>query len=157
MGNNGGDGLAIARLLLDKNITSNIHYVCFSSKKFEDSSINLERLINLGVEINDISHREKLPCLNQNDIIIDAIFGSGLSRPIMGFTANLIEHINNSNALVISIDIPSGLNGNSGIVDPISVKADETITFGAPKLGMYFRKGPEFCGNVAIADIGFPP
>ena len=67
-----------------------------------------------------------------------------------------INWINDNDAKIISIDIPSGLNGNSGMVDPSSVIANDTVTFGAPKLGMYFRKGPEFCGKVAIADIGFP-
>jgi NAD(P)H-hydrate epimerase len=156
MGNNGGDGLAIARLLLDKNITSTVHCVCFSPNKSEDFSINLERLLTMGVKINDISHREKFPCLNQNDIIIDAIFGSGLSRPIMGFTANLIEHINNSNALVISIDIPSGLYSSAqegAYLHPI-ISASHTLTFQLPKLSFLLPSTGNYIGEFHILHIG---
>ncbi len=156
MGNNGGDGLAIARLLLEKNINSSVHLVCFTPNKSEDFTINLERLLTLGVEINNISYHEDFPCLNQNDIIFDAIFGSGLSRPIIGFTSSLIDHINNSNASVTSIDIPSGLYSSAQqetYSHPI-ISASHTLTFQLPKLSFLLPATGNNVGDFHILQIG---
>ena len=80
--------------------------------------------------------------LETPDLIIDALLGTGLKGVVRKGMVPFINWINDNDAKIISIDIPSGLNGNSGMVDPSSVIANDTVTFGAPKLGMYFRKGP---------------
>ena len=90
------------------------------------------------------------------DLIIDGLFGTGLSRSFNLEILKYIRWINQSNSKVLSIDIPSGLNGDTGEVSSIAVKADKTITFGYPKLGMILKKGPQYCGQIIKKDIGFP-
>ena len=90
------------------------------------------------------------------DLIIDGLFGTGLSRPISTEIFKYIQWVNQSNSKVLAIDIPSGLNGDTGEVSSIAVKANKTITFGYPKLGMILKKGPEYCGQIIVKDIGFP-
>ena len=93
-----------------------------------------------------------VPNMGKPDLIIDALFGTGLNGTLKGDMLNLINWINQKKTKIISVDIPSGLNSNSGTLNPISIMADDTITFGSPKLGMYFRNGPEFCGNIILED-----
>ena len=152
-GNNGGDGFAAASELYHKKYSIHIHSIVDEENINGDSVYYFQDCVSLGIPITfGMDHSN----LKAPDLIIDALLGTGLKGAVRQDMVPFINWINENDKKVISIDIPSGLNGNSGIVDPISVKADETITFGAPKLGMYFRKGPEFCGNVALVDIGFP-
>ena len=90
------------------------------------------------------------------DLIIDGLFGTGLSRPINIEIFKYIRWVNQSSSKVLAIDIPSGLNGDTGEVSSIAVKADKTITFGYSKLGMILKKGPKYCGEIIEKDIGFP-
>ena len=119
IGNNGGDGLALARMLYFSGITPQVFIVRYSDKMSCDCEINFDRLKESRdvtpvaseslVPMYDIVSEDDFPQIYDNDIIIDAIFGSGLNRPIEGFTAELIKYINKSNAIKIAIDIPSGL------------------------------------------------
>ena len=110
IGNNGGDGLALARMLYFSGIIPQVFIVRYSEKMSRDCEINFTRLKEeTEVPMYDIFSEDDFPQIYDNDIVIDAIFGSGLNRPIEGFTAELIKYINKSNAIKIAIDIPSGL------------------------------------------------
>ena len=109
-GNNGGDGLAIARKLIEKKCPVHIYILEFGHKGTHDFQVNLARLHQLpGVDIRFIQAEENFHEPGKNDIIIDALFGSGLNRGLEGITAKLVEHINRSGCEIIAIDIPSGL------------------------------------------------
>lgn len=155
-GNNGGDGLAIARMLAEENYHVKVYVVETGAGHSPDMETNLLRLKVPGIRYEVITDKDNIPQLKTNDIIIDSIFGSGLSRPPSGIGAEVIAAINASGASVISVDIPSGLfcddNGNA---DRNSiVKASYTITFQFPKLAFMFAGNAPFIGEWEVADIG---
>ena len=151
-GNNGGDGLVIARLLkdLDKDVTV---YLLPSKNYSADYKLNLKRL---GKKVKTIQLDEKNITKNiTSDIIIDALFGSGLSKPLLGLSAKLVRSINSSKAICVSIDIPSGLFTEKQISkgSPV-VQADLTLTFSAPKLAFTFAENDKYVGQLKILNIG---
>ena len=168
MGNNGGDGLALARMLYATNIIPQVFVVRYSEKMSADCEINFNRLKDCSdmapvateslVPMYDILSEDDFPQIYDNDIIIDAIFGSGLNRPVEGFTAELINYLNQTNAIKIAIDIPSGLftsnsqQPKSNSQSPI-VKADYTLTFQFPKLAFMFPEYDAFVGKWEVLDI----
>ena len=179
IGNNGGDGLALARMLFFTGIIPQVFVVRYSDKMSRDCEINFTRLKeDTEVPMYDIFSEDDFPQIYDNDIVIDAIFGSGLNRPIEGFTAELIKYINKSNAIKIAIDIPSGLwesqrdnettrqqvetqslrdaesqsQGQSQSPDFI-FKADYTLSFQFPKLAFMFPEYDAFVGKWEVLDI----
>jgi ADP-dependent NAD(P)H-hydrate dehydratase / NAD(P)H-hydrate epimerase len=156
IGNNGGDGLVIARLLLQENYNVEVFIVDYSKNRSKDFLSNYEKLKNLGRPWPVLIKNEKeLPEIGETDIVIDAIFGIGLNRPAEGWVATLIEKINASKALILSIDMPSGLFADK-VNEPGNriIKADLTLTFQAPKLVFYLPQSGEFAGEVEVIDIG---
>jgi len=156
-GNNGGDGLVIARLLRARDFNIDVYVVAFSDKSSKDFSINLERLQKMkSVRINTLREGDEFPSVDPDDVVIDAIFGSGLTRPVRGFTADLIRHINRSVAVVVSIDIPSGMFADVAIDIKRSaiIKADFTISFQLPKLAFLLPESEAFVGEWHLEDIG---
>ncbi len=174
IGNNGGDGLALARMLYFSGIIPQVFIVRYSDKMSRDCEINFTRLENeTEVPMYDIFSEDDFPRINDNDIIIDAIFGSGLNRSIEGFTAELIKYINKSNAIKIAIDIPSGLiletqklrnsesqnlkKANSQQLtansQPPIAKVDYTLSFQFPKLAFMFPEYDAFVGKWDVLDI----
>lgn len=156
IGNNGGDGLALARMLYFSGIIPQVFVVRYSDKMSRDCEINFTRLKeDTEVPMYDIFSEDDFPQIYDNDIVIDAIFGSGLNRPIEGFTAELIKYINKSNAIKIAIDIPSGLMAVSG-QQPVAhsiLKADYTLSFQFPKLAFMFPEYDAFVGKWEVLDI----
>jgi NAD(P)H-hydrate epimerase len=155
-GNNGGDGLVIARhlFLAQKNI--NVFILNISKNFSSDFNINLKRLSDIN--FNNIFYIENeidFPEISENDIIIDSVFGSGLSRNIDGLAKTAIEKINNLKNQIIAIDIPSGLFGekNSHIEQTI-IKANHTLTFEFPFLSFFFPENIDFVGNFHVIPIG---
>ena len=164
-GNNGGDGLVIARHLDReqrmrhlKNFV-HVYIVKFSDKFSEDFKINLERLKNTNVIVYYISSIDSFPNLLGNEVIVDAIFGSGLSRPASGLAGEVIERINNiKKKLVIAIDIPSGLFGEENHIQTQSIiRANYTLTFEFPFLSFLFAENEDFVGQFIIIPIGIHP
>jgi NAD(P)H-hydrate epimerase len=161
-GNNGGDGLAIARMLSEKKYPVTVNILEFGHKGTEDFQINLARLHQYpDIEIRFIQTEENFHEQNKNEIIIDALFGSGLNRAIEGVTAKLIEHINQSGCEIISIDIPSGLFTDASSKAPLPdgqgntiIKAKHTLSFQSYKLAMLVAENSEYVGEVHILDIG---
>jgi NAD(P)H-hydrate epimerase len=161
-GNNGGDGLAIARMLIHAGRQVKTHLLASPEKLSSSCRINLDRLRSLTAEIDysgDVGNgmRKELPEISTNEVVIDAIFGSGLSKPAEGETARMISHINASGAMVIAIDIPSGLFADqSSIIDGrfTAIEADYTLTFSPPKLAFFFPENDRYCGEWHALDIG---
>ena len=159
IGNNGGDGLALARMLYFSGIIPQVFVVRYSDKMSRDCEINFIRLKEeTEVPMYDIFSEDDFPQIYDNDIVIDAIFGSGLNRPIEGFTAELIKYINKSNAIKIAIDIPSGLMAVSSQQSTVNgqqpiAKVDYTLTFQFPKLAFMFPEYDAFVGKWEVLDI----
>ncbi len=156
IGNNGGDGLVIARLLKQSGYHVEVYAVRFSDKCSEDFNINEHRLKEIGLTLHDIKKLSDIPELDATSIIIDSIFGSGLSRPVKGFAAELIRKINTSLAELIAIDIPSGLfsEDNSENDRRYIIHAKHTLTFQAPKLAFLFPENEKQVGNWHVIPIG---
>ncbi len=156
-GNNGGDALAVSRLLAVKNYKVDV-FIPDSGKKFTDSFlINLDRLKKqLGVKIINWSIDEPLPEIIGYDLILDGLFGSGLTRPLSGFPAQLVKHLNHSGLPIISIDMPSGLMGedNNGNNPDAIIHASFTLTFQFPKLSFFFKENERFTGKWVVLPIG---
>ncbi len=156
-GNNGGDALALARLLFNEGYQLSVWFVKFSNKLSSDTQINYNRLKQIPrILLHYIENETEFPIIHHDDIIIDGIFGSGLTRPVEGLPANIIKHINDSQATTISIDIPSGLfgeNNGQNNFDHI-IQADYTLTLQFPKLSFFFRENEKFTGTFHILPIG---
>lgn len=158
-GNNGGDGFALARLLHNQNVLVHIIFVGEKTKLAKDAEINYKMAQNLGISIKtlqSLSEQEMIHHIQSSSIIVDAIFGTGLIREIAGDLRSSIDLMNQYGKYIISIDIPSGIQGNTGKILGTAVKAQETITFALPKLGLYLYPGAEYAGKITIADIGIP-
>lgn len=158
-GNNGGDGLAVSRMLINSGYNTET-FCIIQGKTSEDFNINLRQLEELtGSKVRYIDSKEDMPFIDSESVVIDAIFGSGLTRPASGLFSDVIKHINNYDAVKISVDIPSGLfcednNGN----DPESIiKADHTLSFQFPKLAFMFAGNENFTGEWHILPIGLDP
>lgn len=153
-GNNGGDGLAIARMLLKKRNSVTIYILEFG-KGTEDFQLNLARLHqHTGSEIHFIQTEKDFPQLKSDEIIIDALYGSGLNRPLEGVTAKLVEYINQSGCEIISIDIPSGLFIDRTSGNNPAVKARFTLSFQCYKLALLIPENSKYIGKVQVLDIG---
>ncbi|MGZ8524571.1 MAG: NAD(P)H-hydrate dehydratase [Chitinophagaceae bacterium] len=157
-GNNGGDGLAIARLLADRKCAVTVYILEFGHKGTDDFQINLARLHQYPeIEIRFIQTEENFHQLTKSDIIIDALFGSGLNRGLEGVTAKLVNHINHAGCEIISIDIPSGLFTDHSSAGEAVIKATHTLSFQCFKLAFLVAENGEFIGEVHILDIGLHP
>jgi ADP-dependent NAD(P)H-hydrate dehydratase / NAD(P)H-hydrate epimerase len=151
-GNNGGDGLGIARLLKEWGYPVQAWIVRGSVPESEDFKSNLQKL-NGKLNILDIASEQDRGLFKNVDVLIDAVFGSGLSRPASGIYEQVIGWINASEALTISVDIPSGLMADKPSTGAI-VKADFTVTFQLPKLSFLLPQSYEFSGEWVVVDIG---
>jgi len=155
-GNNGGDGLAIARMLASQGKGVIVYIVNYTDSASDDFLTNYERLLEMQSEhckIIELAEFQNIT-ISQETIIIDGIFGSGLNRPITGFTADYISFINTLSNKKIAIDIPSGLFADEPTpAGAIVFCANETITFQSPKLQFLFAENQRFVGKLTIADI----
>ncbi|MCX6281677.1 MAG: NAD(P)H-hydrate dehydratase [Bacteroidetes bacterium] len=157
-GNNGGDGLAIARMLHLHHFPVQVFMVGPVENLSASCRTNFERFKNITPKsISFLVEGNKLPGLDQGDVVIDSLFGSGLTRPAGGFIAAVIRHINKHDALVISIDVPSGLFCDSSYKtaeSPSIIEADYTLSFSPPKLAFLFPENDVYLGNWHLLDIG---
>lgn len=158
-GNNGGDGYVIARLLSLKGWSVKVIILADREQISGDAAVNLEKLppemTVFCTKSGELSTRYTEE-ISQTDIIIDALFGTGLASSISGIYLEAVNLINSSNPPVLSVDIPSGVNGTTGLVMGGAVRADITVTFAAAKLGHVLFPGSELTGRLVIADIGIP-
>ncbi|PIV58984.1 MAG: NAD(P)H-hydrate epimerase, partial [Bacteroidetes bacterium CG02_land_8_20_14_3_00_31_25] len=155
-GNNGGDGLAVARLLYKARFSVKVFLLDISGKFSEDCKTNTERLKLLpNLEFSIVKNADSTSFKN-DEVIIDAIFGSGLTRKVEGFVAEIINKINDSGCKIISIDIPSGLFGEDNSENNLQniVKANYTLTLQFPKISFFFAENNIFVGNWYVLPIG---
>ncbi len=160
LGNNGGDGLAIARLLVKKDYRVEVFVLRYSDKSSEDFDINLDNLkYQKKVKISEISKADELPEKLDCDWIVDAVFGSGLSKPITGFIAEVIEYLNHQNAKVAAIDIPSGLFADKPSIDSggAIILADITLTFEFAKKAFMYAENLPYVKEWEIMNIKLHP
>jgi len=156
-GNNGGDGLAIARLLLKKGFNVKIFIVRSAAVPTLDFVENNKRLISLeNADIIDLASQDQFPQLSKNDMVIDALFGIGLNKPITGIYSQVIKKINESLCPIIAIDIPSGLmsDTSSAANDGAIIKATYTLSFETVKLAFMMPENADFVGQFYILLIG---
>ncbi len=158
IGNNGGDGLVVARKIHSNGGDVKI-YLLGDERKFTGAArMNFEIVSKIPLNIEHVESLEavKLDILH-SDAVVDAIFGTGLKRNVDGIYKDVIQLINESGKKVFSIDIPSGINGNTGKIMGVAVKSDYTITYGLPKLGNMLYPGYDRCGKLYVSHISFPP
>jgi len=154
IGNNGGDGLASSRQLQQQNQKVKVYTIGDLDKCSPDFKINLDRLPN-EVDSFHLQSSSYFPDINSdNDLVIDGLFGSGLSRPIEGIQAELIHHINSSKASIVSIDIASGLFADKPAKGDAIIHPSHTISFGVPNLAFMQPTLHQFVGEWHIVDIG---
>lgn len=153
-GNNGGDGLAIGRLLSGKGYQVGIHVVHHTSRAAPDFLANLER-VREHVVVHDIRHAGDIPVLPAGDLLIDALLGSGLSRPASGLLERIIGALNDSPAEVLSVDIASGLYLDKVNQDTDAiVRPNHTVSFQLPKLAFMMPRNGPYVGEWHLVDIG---
>lgn len=157
-GNNGGDALAVARLLSEKayEVTACICHI--QPKPSPDFKINLERLKFKEIELFEINEGDSFPELSRYKIVIDGIFGTGLTRPVKGYWARFIQHINGLDAMRYSIDIPSGMFGDlPNQPEDVCIMADHCLSFEVPKISFFFPGNGEYLKNWEVKSIGLMP
>ncbi|MDB9822546.1 NAD(P)H-hydrate dehydratase [Deltaproteobacteria bacterium] len=159
-GNNGGDGYVIARYLRQAGLGVTVMVLAEQGKISGDALANLEIIKRLNLDIRELPGREEWEAvrgsLEDCDYIIDGILGTGINSPVRGYYGQVMEDINASGKPVMAIDIPSGLNADSGGIMGKAVRADLTVTFGFPKLGQMLFPGAGLVGRLARVDIGIP-
>jgi NAD(P)H-hydrate epimerase len=157
-GNNGGDGFVVARKILSDGGHPVVLLLGDPARYRGAARINFEMLNQLDAEVAAFQDRTQVRTLVANaDLIVDAVFGTGLSKPVGGHYADVIDMINARDKPVLSLDIPSGISGDSGQVMGVAVRADATVTFGLPKVGNLLYPGCEYGGACFVSRISFPP
>lgn len=151
-GNNGGDGIAVARILHEMGYAAAITVIGETERMTEETKKQLEIAISCEVPVLPLSSITD----HMFDVILDGIFGIGLTRNVEDIYVQIIGDMNASGARLYALDIPSGIHGTTGAVMNTAVQADCTITFGVNKLGLVLYPGCEYAGEVIVADIGFP-
>ena len=158
LGDNGGDGLALARMLREDGFNIQVHVVNFGKKRSKGFLLNLERLKQQKFWPEFLDRDSDLPDLGPEDIVVDAIFGIGLSRPPEPWVGQLIEHINASGSRVYSVDIPSGLPMDRAPWDPAHVvRAYQTFSVQWPKLVFFLPTTGPYTGHWELLDIDMEP
>jgi len=154
-GNNGGDGFVVTRLLLAKGAKPDCVLLGSSSELSGDALANYRRLKDAGFPVRQASSRAEVePLFRDRKVVVDAIFGTGLTRAPAGLAAEVITLINQSGAYVVAIDLPSGLDSDTGVPYEPTTNADLTVTMALPKLGLWLYPGRACAGTVEVADIG---
>ena len=159
-GNNGGDGLVIARHLWNNGMSPRVLLLGAKTELRGDAALNLGIAERIGVPVleakSDADWNAQKKCLKDASVIIDAIFGTGLTKPAKGLYARAIEDINRSAAFKVAVDIPSGLSSDSFEIIGPAVRADVTVTLAAPKIAHVLPPAEEWVGELMIADISVP-
>ena len=158
-GNNGGDGLVVARQLDQLGYEVTVMMLTADEDLAPDARTNLDRLpeeVEIVRPAPEDWAREMGRLCAENDLLIDAVFGTGIRPPVSDAYAALFAACDRRLATVVSLDVPSGVSGDDGSVDPVAVRADATVTVGLPKLGLLLPPGRDHVGAIEVVDIGFP-
>jgi NAD(P)H-hydrate epimerase len=153
-GNNGGDGLVAARELRNRGVKVSAVILSNKNSLSNDCASQCKTALKFGVPVE---FRTSLTSKDlHGSVVIDAVFGTGLARPVQGNIAKVFDLVNSSDVPVISVDIPSGISADTGEIMGTALRADGTITFGLPKRGHFLHPGAEYSGRLFVEDIGFP-
>ena len=157
-GNNGGDALAVARMLAERKYQVNVYLFNIGGKLSDDCTVNRQRVIDCKAikSFTEVIDEFDPPQLDTGMLVVDGLFGSGLNKPLAGGFASLVKYINRSSATVVSIDVPSGLmtEDNTYNVRANIIKADVTLTLQNKKLSFFFPENQKFIGRLEVLDIG---
>ena len=156
-GNNGGDGFVVARLLTQRGCQVETFLLANMEEVRGDARTNLDRALHLGLKVQEVTRIGQIPVPLKTDVIVDAIFGTGITGPVRELPAEVIDLINCSEAAVVAVDVPSGLNTDSGAVEGPCVRAQVTATMAFPKTGLLLYPGKAYAGRIEVVDIGVPP
>ena len=160
-GNNGGDGLVVARHLFNQGARPVVLLLASKGDVRGDAAVNLNAALNMDIPVTEITSPEEWGChkkaVSEATVIVDAMFGTGLVKPLDGLYAQVVGEINASKAFKISVDIPSGLSSDSSLIIGPCVKADLTVTLAAPKIAHVLPPAEEYIGELVVAPIGIPP
>ncbi len=160
-GNNGGDGFVVARYLAGDGLPVAVFLLGSRDRVSGDARVNLDILAHLGVEVVEVlSEADLNPALHRlarAELIIDALLGTGLDKPVQGLMATLIDKVNHLRAPVLAVDIPTGLSADTGEVLGVAVQAQVTVTYGWPKIGQVVPPGRDYVGNLWQVDLSIPP
>jgi len=157
-GNNGGDGFVVARHLLTRGARVAVYLTASADRLTGDARVQHDALVGVGVTPEPIGRDLAAfkGTLAGATFVVDAIFGTGLSRPVGGTEASAIEAIDQATRPVVAIDLPSGLDADTGAVLGVAVRATLTVTFGQHKLGLLTPRGAQLSGTLVVADLGVP-
>ena len=159
-GNNGGDGYVVARTLHEKGLKTTVLVLAPPSKVKGDAATNLEIIRRIDLEILECPGLDEWtgyrPLIESCDFIIDGLLGTGLNAPVRGFYGTVIDDVNASGGPVTAIDIPSGLNADTGQIMGKAIRAALTVTFGFPKVGQLMFPGAAYVGRLTNVQIGIP-
>jgi len=159
-GNNGGDGLVLARQLITRGYSPDVFLVAARAEISGDAAVNLNILDTSNYPVFEITSGDKWYATASNlgiyDVIVDAILGTGITKPLRGFYSQIVSDINETEAFVLAVDIPSGMFSDTVERPPLSVWADMTVTFTAPKIAQVLGEGIEAVGDLIVTPIGSP-
>jgi NAD(P)H-hydrate epimerase len=159
-GNNGGDGLVVARTLLQRGADVAVFLLGRAADVRGDARINLEILARLGVTAVEITNEQEWELhfseISSRELLVDAIFGTGLKEPLSGMLQTVVADVNSSGLTVVSIDLPSGVSASTHELIGDTIEASLTVTLCAPKIPLVMPPAEAHCGDLVIADIGIP-
>ena len=159
-GNNGGDGFVMARYLAQKGIPVKVYLLSEAGRLKGDAAANFALLEPMGITVAEIPNPDRFTSVqstfDQVSYWIDAIFGTGLKSDVKGYFARVIDILNQRRQPVFAVDVPSGLDADTGQIMGACIRADATATFGYPKVGLWAYPGAGLVGRLAVVDIGIP-
>jgi len=158
-GNNGGDGLVVARLLFEADCPASVMLLAAPNELSADAQANFELLpteVSVFIPGPENWAEAFIELAESADMVVDGILGTGIVPPLRGPYIDLIRNINDAGVPCLALDVPSGVSGDDGRVDPVAVAADMTVTVGLPKRGLLLAPGRDFAGDIEVVDIGFP-
>jgi ADP-dependent NAD(P)H-hydrate dehydratase / NAD(P)H-hydrate epimerase len=159
-GNNGGDGFVVGRLLRQRGVDVSVFLVGRASDVRGDARTNLENLERTGQPVAEVSSQQAwdllAPGVGRHDLVVDALFGTGLAAPLSGLAQAVVEHVTRAELPVVSIDLPSGLSADTHELIGPCIRAALTVTLGAPKIPLVLAPARQMVGDLVVADIGIP-
>ncbi len=155
-GNNGGDGFVVGRYLAQWGAEVEFFLTARRDQVKGDAKTNLKKAVDLNLPIMEILSHKQIPNQIKAHLIVDALFGTGFTGEITGYIKDIVEKLNSSRIPILSVDVPSGLDADTGKLTGPCVKASRTATMALPKIGHFFFPGKEMSGKVTVVDIGVP-
>lgn len=156
-GNNGGDGYVIARHLYHRGADVAVFLAGDKKAIKGDALINLRILDNMGIEVTEIATLDEISPFDHIDLVVDALLGTGVTGAVTGFFGELIHYMNSLDAPIVSVDLPSGMETDTGAVHGACVQSDLTVTMAHLKTGLLFSPARDHAGEISIIDISVPP